>query len=289
MIALLVAANMMWGSGWVVAKFLLTGMLPLQVAAWRMIVAGLLILPLTLHHVRRGLLPPRLWPQLLFLALIGFVLPKALNLWGVDFSTATSAALLMGSEPLFTLLLGVLLLRERLNGARLAALALGTAGSYLIVARGWGLPDWRSLQTLGDLIFMAGLALESWYTVAGKASLARMSPLVVTAATISASLVFWLPVAAWDIAARGWPAASPGAAAGIAYLAIGLTLVGYWIWLAALQHIDAGHAGLSIFVQPLFGAALSVTLLAESITSAMAVGGALILLSLGLALRVERT
>jgi drug/metabolite transporter (DMT)-like permease len=100
--------------------------------------------------------------------------------------------------------------------------------------------------------------------------------------------VFWLPVAGWDVAAHGWPPVTPWSAVAIAYLSIGLTIVGYWIWFFALQRVDAGRVGLTIFVQPLFGALLSIWLLGEPLTVATAAGGALVLASLALALRPER-
>jgi drug/metabolite transporter (DMT)-like permease len=289
LLALLVGANLMWGSSWVIAKFLLATVGPLQIAAWRMILAGALLAPLTLWQARRGLLPWRSAPALLFLALIGFVLPKAFNLWGVNLSTASSASLLMSIEPLFTLLLGVAILRERVTSAKAAALAFGAVGAYLIVAQGLVWPDWSSAHALGDLIFTAGLVLEAGYSVLGKGMLGRHSPLAVTSATISAALVFWLPVAGWDLAVNGWPAVTPGIALAIFYLSAGLTVIGYWIWFFALQHVDAGRVGLTIFVQPLFGTLLSVWVLGEQLTLATWAGGALVLVSLGLALRPERS
>lgn len=286
--ALLVAANLMWGSSWVVAKELFATLTPLQVAAWRMIGAGLPLTPLAVWMARRGLLPPRDWPLLLLLALIGFVLPKALNLWGVSLSTAASASLLMSIEPLFTLLLGVLILRERVTRTKLAALLLGGAGTWLIIARGWGWPDLRSLGALGDLVFVAGLLTEAGYSVLGKRMLARGSPLTLTTATIVASLVFWLPIAAWDLALHGPPPVTPGTIAALAYLSVALTIVGYWIWFYALEHVDAGRVGLTIFVQPLAGTLLSIGWLGENLTPAMGLGGALVLAALALALRPER-
>lgn len=285
---LLVAANLMWGSSWVVAKGLFVTLTPLQVAAWRMIGAGLPLVPLAVWLAWRGLLPLRDWPLLLFLALIGFVVPKALNLWGVRLSTAASASLLMSIEPLFTLLLGVLILRERVTRAKLTSLLLGGVGTWFIIARGWGWPDLASLGALGDLVFAAGLLTEAGYSVLGKRTLTRGSPLTLTTVTIVASLVFWLPIATWDMALNGPPQVTLGTVTALAYLSVALTIVGYWIWFYALRHVDAGRVGLTIFVQPLSGTLLSIWWLEESLTPAMWLGGALVLAALALALRPER-
>jgi drug/metabolite transporter (DMT)-like permease len=108
-----------------------------------------------------------------------------------------------------------------------------------------------------------------------------------TSATVTASLVFWLPVAAWDVSLHGLPPVSAAAMLAIAFMAVGMTILGYWIWFLALQHVDAGRVGLTIFVQPLFGTLLSVWILEERLTLATWVGGGLVLASLAFALRPE--
>ena len=281
---LLVAANLLWGAGWVVAKLALSDLTPLQVSAWRMILAGLLALPWLVRLLRREALPRSAWPRLALLGGAGFVVAKFLGFWGLSLTTATDASLLMAVEPLLTIGLGVLVLGEPLGARRLGAFAVGACGAYLLIAGGWRWPGLSPAHVVGDLVFVLGLGAEAAYTVYGKSLLHRHSATAVTLATVVASLLFWLPLAGWDAAARGWPALTGRGAAAMLILALGCTLLAYWAWFRALERIDAGRAAMAIFIQPLWGALLARLLLGEPLGSVTAAGGALVMLSLYLAL-----
>ncbi|HKI99435.1 MAG TPA: DMT family transporter [bacterium] len=283
-LALLVLANLLWGSTWVVAKLALTELSPLQVSAWRMIAAGLVVLPWLVHQQRRGALPLRAWPQLAGLGALGFGVAKFLSFWGLSRTTATDASLLMSVEPLLTIALGWLVLREALSGRRAAAFLLGAAGAWLLIARGLEPPAAGAPHVVGDLVFLLGLTGEAAYSVLGKSLLRRHSAALVTAATIVTSMGLWLPVAVGDGLRAGWPPLNAGVVAALAFLALGCTVFAFWAWFRALEQLEAGLAALTIFVQPVWGAALSVLLLGEPLQAATLAGGALVLASLYLAL-----
>lgn len=286
LIGLLIAANLLWGASWVVAKLALGELTPLQVSAWRMIVAGFIVLPWL--HVRGPALPPRAWPMLIFLGLVGFVLSKFLNYWGLNLTTAVNASLLMATEPLLTIALGRLLLGEALTGRRLGAFAVGAAGAYLLIAQGLRAPDLSATHVLGNLVFLLGLTGEAVYSVLGKSLLGRHSAALVTAATIAASLLFWLPLAGADGALNGWPPLTGKALAAIAFLSVGCTVAAYWAWFHALEKLEVGLAAMTLFVQPVWGALLAVLLLGETLSLPTVGGGALMLASLYLALTPGR-
>lgn len=288
LLSLLVAANLAWGASYVVIKLGLGGLTPFQLSLWRMLPAAALSLPVVLVLARRTPLPLRVWPALAALGCAAFVLNKLLEIVGVNLSSATNAALLLSMEPLFTLALGVLVLRERLGLRRVAALAAGAAGAWLLIARGLRWPDWSAAHVAGDLIFVAGLTLEAIYSVFGKRLLGRYPPLLMTAATIALSGLVWLPLGVADVALHGWPAFTPVTLGAAAFLALGCTLLAYWAWFHALAHLDAGLVALTLFVQPVTGALLGVWVLGEPFTAATATGGALVLAALWLALGPRR-
>ena len=130
------------------------------------------------------------------------------------------------------------------------------------------------------MLFVSGLGLEALYSVWGKSILRRYSPLDVTAGTIVAAAVIWIPILAIDGAQNGWP--SPGwvGIGAVLYMALGCTVLAYLAWLYALTHMEVGVAAMTILLQPLFGALLSMLLLGERLPPAAALGGALVVLSL---------
>ena len=288
LLLMLVGANLLWGSSWVVSKLALEGLTPLQINGWRMVLAGVLALPWLLPQLRRASLPPGSWVTLLVLGFMGFVGSKYLNLWGLERTSATNASLLMSVEPLFTIVLGVLLLGEALTRRRVGAFVLGAAGGWLIIAPwsegGFALGG----AALGDLIFLSGLLLEAGYSVVGKSLLTRYPPGLITLATVVMSMVFWAPALAMDVATTGFAHLGGMAVPVLLYLSIGCTLLAYWAWFRALQGMDAGLAALTIFVQPVWGALLSMLILGETMGWHTLAGGTLVLGALWLAVMPEK-
>jgi drug/metabolite transporter (DMT)-like permease len=96
------------------------------------------------------------------------------------------------------------------------------------------------------------------------------------------SLLFWVPVFGW-YAQHGllvWP--SPLALLCIFYLAAIPSVLCNLIWFAVLRSHGAGIGAVSLFVQPLVGAALGVLALGDPLTGALIGGAALILAALTL-------
>jgi len=279
---LLLLANTLWATSYVVGKFILQDISVNMLNALRMSLASLFLIPLLLLNRKKLHLTRRDLPQLLLLSLAGFVINKLLEYGGLALTTATDVALLVSSETLFTVFLSWLLLRERVRPARVAAMLLGLAGVYCIVERSFipNIPSgggvWR---IIGDLLVVLGLIFEAFYTVRGKALLVKHSPLLVISAAIVGSTLFWLPLAGWEVVAFGWHPLSLGDWVSLSWMALVVTVFGYLAWFQGLAKVDGSAAASTLFVQPLLGTLLAVLFLHEQLTSITIVGGILIVLS----------
>jgi drug/metabolite transporter (DMT)-like permease len=169
-ILFLVLANLLWAGTYATGKIALEQLSPLELNAIRFPLAAVVLLPVVIHGWRQI---PRSFSSLLLLGqitLMGWVLNKALEYTGLALSTASDVALLIATESLFTAALSWLILRERITGATMLALAIGLFGAYLIVERGLaphlGAPGTGNGQRIiGDLLVIGSLVLESAYTV----------------------------------------------------------------------------------------------------------------------------
>jgi drug/metabolite transporter (DMT)-like permease len=292
--AILALANVLWAGTYAAGKIALGEVSPVMLNAIRFSLAALLLSPVLLHErarihsiVRSG----RDLVTLGSLIMLGWVLNKLFEYVGLALSTASDVALLISTESLFTAALSWTLLRERVTRLGVAALAVGTLGAYLVVARGliptFGASDGvnNTARITGDLLVMLALFIEALYTIRGKAVLNRWPPLFFTALTITGSLLFWLPAGAAVIAQSGWPRLSLSGWLGIGYMAVFSTVVAYWLWFRGLTVFEGSAAAPLLFIQPLLGTLLALWLLDEQLTWATVVGGALILVSMILVLR----
>lgn len=279
---LLITANALWACSYVAAKFVLHDISVNMMNALRMCMAALLLLPLLIARRQELKLTRGDLPQLALLALVGFVINKILEYGGLALTTASDVALLITSESIFTAALSWLLLRERFKLLTSIALLLGFMGVYLIVERSL-LPNipagGGALRIVGDLLVVLALIFEAFYTVRGKALLAKHPPLLITAAAIVGSIVFWIPVGSGEILSSGWHPLGLAAWLGLGWLALMSTVVAYLAWFQGLARVDGSAAASTLFIQPLLGTILAIVLLHDQLTLTTIVGGILIVVS----------
>lgn len=286
----LVLANVFWAGTYAIGKIALQEVPPIELNVIRFFLASLLLAPVLIRYRKQIPRDRRTLFLLAQLALLGFVVNKALEYIGLALSTASDVALLIATESIFTGLLSWLFLRERVTRAGIASLAIGLLGVYLIVERGLipNLGNGNSTRILGDLLVVLSLLLEAGYTVRGKVTLTALPPLLFIALTITGSLFFWAPAGILAVAHNGIPHLSVGGWLSALYLAAITTVLSYWLWFRGLSVVDASIAAPLLFIQPLLGAALAILILHDEITVATVIGAACIVASLLLVMRSSR-
>ena len=279
---LLILANTLWAASYVAAKYALADTSLIIMLALRIGISSLVLLPFVIAWRKDLDLTRQMIPQLLLLALICFVINKLLEFGGLALTTASDVALLITSESIFTAALSWLLLRERFKPVTGFALLLGFVGVYLIVERSLipNIPTGGGfMRILGDLLVIMALLVESFYTVRAKSMLVKHSPLLITSASIVISMLFWTPVAAWQILSTGWHPIGLVAWLSIGWMAIMSTVVAYLAWFKGLAQVDGSAAASTLFIQPLLGTFLAIVLLHDQLTPMTIVGGILIIVS----------
>ncbi len=279
---LLILANVLWACSYVAAKYVLHDTSVLIMNALRMIIAAIVLLPFLIAMRKDLKLTRRDLPQLALLAFIGLVINKTFEYGGLSLSTASDVALLITSESMYTAVFSWLLLRERFKPLTGIALLLGFAGVYLIVERSLvpNIPTGGGItRMVGDGMVVLALIFEAFYTVRGKALLVKHSALLITAATIVGSTIFWIPIAGGDILLNGWHPLGLAAWLGMGWLALMSTVIAYLAWFKGLAVVDGSAAASTLFIQPLLGTVLAIILLHDQLLPTTVVGGILIIAS----------
>jgi drug/metabolite transporter (DMT)-like permease len=289
----LVAANCMYATSYAATRLTLDEVGPATLAWLRLAIGALLLLPLAragrdVAAARRMTTGDR-W-RIAWMGILGFALAVGLSHWGIAWSTATNAALLITVEPIALIVLSPVLLGERLRRREQIGAAAALAGAGLVVVNGVPgvthelAPHWR-----GDLLLvLAGIAYAS-YSLIGREVLMRHRPTAVTAWSILAGAIAMLPPAAVELAQSGPPRVTPSSVAGTLYLAVVVTALGYLAWNYALQRVSAPRAAIFLNLQPLVGALLGVLWLGDALTRFTVAGGILILVGLGLTVKAGGT
>lgn len=282
--ALLLAANLVYATSYVATRLVLDDVPPALLALVRLVGGAAILVPVArLLEEPRGRSRRRDAWRMAWMGVCGFAGAFALGNWGLTQSTATNAALLIIAEPVSIMLLGPVLLGERLTRRQGIGAGLAVLGALMVVLNGVPgvtralIPHWR-----GDLLLvLSGVAYAS-YSLIGRDVLARHSALSVTARSIVWGAVVMLPLAGAEWLGGARPALTVGAVVGALYLAVVITALGYLLWNWALAQVRAPQAAVFITVQPIAGAILGVLVLREPLTAFTVAGGALIVAGLWL-------
>ncbi|MFC7058886.1 DMT family transporter [Halovenus salina] len=190
--------------------------------------------------------------------------------WGLLFIPAGLTGLVFYTYPVYVYVLAVWLLDESLSARKLGALALALGGVAIIVG---GDPDAVDLVGVG-LVLLAALGLAG-YVVGSRAALATADSDAfsgtVLVGTASAFLLFG--------GGSGRLALPSGVDQWLVVLGIGAigTAIPMFLYIAALDRIQASHASVLGTAEPLVTVVLGVVVLGESPSWLLLVGGALVL------------
>ena len=249
---------------------------------------ALAALPLAVVALVRG----RRWrPARRDLPLIGLVALSGMTLYQVLLNAgevtvdAATASLLVGTAPIFTALLAVALLGERLPPAGWAGVALGFGGAATIALGAGG-----GVSLSGGALLVLGAALaQAVFFVSQKALLSRgADPLELTAWAMALGALLALPPAA-AAGDTGLPVGvGAGALAALAFLAFGASALGFFTWAHACTRIDVSLAAASLYAVPPVAALVAWLLLGELPAASTLAGGAVALAGVALTARSRR-
>jgi len=281
-IALLAMMNLFWAGSYAVIKYGLEGMDPLALVFWRL-VFGLLIL-LAWISMRGSSL--RLGRGDLFrISLAGLLLASSslLTVTGIEMSNATDASLLYAFEPVWGIILASIILKERFLITTAAGLVLVLAGLVRLSGLDISAALWTGpgVVGVGNLIVVAGLLTESFFTIVLKPVAKERDAAVIFAGVLAVAVA----ALAVPVGVRGdlsLPASGRSLFA-IAYLSVICTAMGYTLWVAMMRHIPVNVMLFTIFIQPVAGALIATFALGEAIDGRLIAGGALLMAGMAIA------
>ena len=247
---------------------------PLSTALLRFTGASIALLLFQLLRPGRERVARKDIPKLLWLGLLVVPLNQGFFLFGLTQSTASHAALMYALTPLVVYLLARRFLHERSAG-KLIGIAAAFAGVALILAdRGLG----REMSVMrGDLLMLVAVFSWALYTIASKELLQRYDPMTLTTWVIVAGTAMSLPAALIPGAIPPLRSITLPVWSGIAYLAVGTSVIAYPLWLYALRHLEASKVAITTNAQPVLTSILSWLLFGERFGAAFFAGAALIL------------
>jgi len=265
----LLGAMAIWGGSYVVTKFALVAAGPFTVLWLRIAIAAVVMVPLAWRQGFR--LRMALERRYLIFGLTGMALHLGLEILGLEFTSASSAALIIATAPAVTVGFSVVLLKERLSVLQGVGIALSVIGVVLITGAqtSAGYP----LGWLGNLLVFGGVVMWGVFTVQARKMVVDQSWLVVTTAATVSAVGMVLPVALGEIVIQGAPSFTLSSFASVVYLGLLASAVAYGLYNLALKFVGGSVVGPYISLVPVIGVGLAL-LVGETMTALQLVGGA---------------
>jgi drug/metabolite transporter (DMT)-like permease len=274
--ARLVAVPAIWGGTFVAGKHVVSVWSPVMGSFARYLVACAALL--VAAFVLEGGLPPltrRQWFATFVLGLLGVFAYNLFFMASLERLPASRAALIIALNPVITITISSLVLKERLSPRRWLGVAIALLGVWIVISHG----DIASIASagvgVGELFMLAAVTSWALYTLVGRKVLGGLSPLAATNyaalwGTLMLALVAAPEIPAVTLAQLDWTLLGA-----LAYLGVlGTALAFVWYYMSVKK---CGTSITSIFnnLVPVFGVAISVLLLGEQLLPSMMIGGAI--------------
>jgi drug/metabolite transporter (DMT)-like permease len=267
-------AVVMWGLAPVATRAAVAHLAPLPLLVLRMSLAALVLLPWAVPVFRQ--LRPRSLGRLAAaggLGLIGYNLPVTV---GLQWLPASTAGLLLATEPVWVMVLGFVFLAERSRAAAWAGSAIAVGGVAVLAGPGAVTAAGGTRALAGAGLVLAGTLSFGAYTIVLRPLSREFGAASATAASTLAGAVPYLAFAGTLTGAR--LAALPASVwAELAFLALGATAAGMLLWNRAVLAGGSTRVSQLLYLEPLVAVTGALVFLGERVTLTMAAGGVLIL------------
>jgi drug/metabolite transporter (DMT)-like permease len=283
--AALAATSALWSGNTITGRALADALPPVAFSFWRWTLVLVILAPLVAGDLRRNWPALRRhWRTLAALGLMSTALYHAWVFWVLHYTTAINAQLLNSTIPLWVMLIGWAAFGARPAGREWVGFAVSALGVAAILAHG----DWRRLAALdlngGDLMMLAAMINWALYTILLARSGVVLPGLAFVFVTGAFGVAGLLPLYLWELATgRGAFALTPATIGGIAFTAIGASVIATVLFIFGLARVGATRAALFTHLVPVFGALLGVALLGERLGLHHLAGFVLILTGIAVA------
>jgi len=227
------------------------------------------------------------WKDLFLIGSFGLAISNALLNLGLQMTSSTKTAIAASLEPVFTILLAGLILREILQRRTIAATFVSIVGAMVLMLGDKTLAQItselaRSGEVLGDVLVIMSMFLAALYSILMKPVASRIGPLRATAYSFFIGAILLLPIVGLEIS-QAWPLEfNTGAVYAILFLGVICNAVAFLLWNIILKHTSAGIMAVTLYAQPVGGVIIGWLWLKETLSTMGFIGGAFILFGIWL-------
>jgi drug/metabolite transporter (DMT)-like permease len=270
-----------WGVSFVSAKAVLGKLDPYSLLVLRFGIGALFLLMILLLNRSRLRISIGYIPHLVVLGILGVFIHQVLQATSLLTINASSAGWLISFSPIFTVLLSVLFLHEKMDVKKALGMLVAITGVFIVTTTRSG-HSFEFALNIGFILMILSTLNWAVYSILLKKLQIPYPALVVTFYMSLIGFVLTLP---FMIRNRGWesvPLLTETEWAHLLFLGIFVSGIGYWYWGKALEVLDASRVSIFIYLEPLVTLIAAIILLHEKFILISAAGGIIIMIGVAI-------
>ena len=284
-IASVLGALILWSSSFVAIKFAYTTYPPITLAVVRFIVASLILGALTLLPKNRVKLEKKDIFTVAVSGLTGIMLYAVLQNIAMQWTSASSATLIIASYPIITLLMESLIYKNKLSAIKIVAVLIAIAG---VVILSYVKAESRlEGELLGIVLLVIAGVVWAVYNFMTKKVVNRYPPITLLFYSTLFGTIFMLPLALIERAQ--WQAPTLISFSMMMFLGVFCSVIAFLLYNRGLKTMAASTVTSMLNLVPIFGVFFSWLFLGEQVTLRKFVGGAIVILGVMLSVRKNKT
>jgi drug/metabolite transporter (DMT)-like permease len=273
-VLLMVLLTFLWGCNYSAIKFASDAISPVFMSFLRSLIASCLgilyCLAINEPLFHRDI---RLWHG--FMVGLLFGIEFACIYFGMRYTHAARAGILINLSPFVVAIGAYLVLKERLNWLKITGLCLAFAGAGCVLL--WGKPaNWTPAMLFGDALEVIAAVLWGATTVYIKRYLAgKVHPIH----TFLYQLVFSIPIlllCAYILEPTWIHRIDGPVLAALGYQSVIVAFASYLVWFKLIHTYPVSQLAVFSFLTPLFGVASGAIFLGEPVTAGLMIGMSLV-------------
>ena len=278
-------ALILWGSSFVAIKFAYTTYPPLTLAVVRFVVASLILGALTLLPQNRVRLQKKDIFTVVICGLTGIMLYAVLQNIAMQWTSASSATLIIASYPIITLLMESVIYKKKLNAIKIIAILIAIVG---VIILSYVKSESRvEGELFGIILFIIAGVGWAVYNFMMKRVVNHYPPITLQFYTTLFGTIFLLPLALLE---RGqWREPTLLSFSMMMFLGVFCSVIAYLLYNRGLKTMAPSTVTSMLNLMPIIGVFFSWVLLGEQVTLRKIIGGAIVIFGVMLSVRKTKT
>ncbi|MDT0641974.1 DMT family transporter [Zunongwangia sp. F363] len=206
------------------------------------------------------------WPRIFGCAFFGMVINMLFFFKGLNLSTPINSSVIVTLSPVMVLILGAVLIRERITLLKSLGIIVGLTGALVLVLFSHSSNENAPNIPLGNLLFIINAFSYGLYLILVKPLTAKYNAITLMKWLFLIGVLINFPVTIGEFTAVDWNNLPFEATWRMAFVVLGTTFATYLLNIYALKQLSASTISAFIYLQPLIAIIYAVATGADRLT-----------------------